>query len=298
MKRRSLLKNIGLVTAASYLAPVTAGAKTNDKESRPKKKLRIAHITDVHIRPELDAPIRFRKCLNDIKAHKVDFFLNSGDTIYAADYDDIKRSRVVEQWSIWKDLRSEFSEYEVHSCLGNHDMWWAAPNKQDPMYGKEYAVKQLGTIGRYYSFDKSNWHFIILDSNNTPPGSLDKEQRQWLETDLAEQAFGSNIIVMSHFPVVDINGGTHKDRDYITDLFYKHKDKKIHCLSGHVHLLANASYNNVYYYCNGAMSGFWWEEGNEKSEGKSWCRQTPPGYAILDLYSDGTIKNTYYPHEY
>ena len=81
----------------------------------------------------------------------------------------------------------------------------------------------------------------------------------------------------------------------MTDLFYQHKDKKITCISGHIHLLDHVVYNNVQYFCNGAMSGFWWEDGDEKSAEKYWVKETPPGYAILDLYDDGTIENTYHP---
>ena len=84
----------------------------------------------------------------------------------------------------------------------------------------------------------------------------------------------------------------------MVDLFYKHKDKKINCISGHVHLLDSNVYNNVNYFCNGAMSGFWWENGDENSAQKYWYRQTPPGYAILDLYEDGTITSTYYAHNF
>ncbi len=297
LDRRSLIKTLGLTAGAALVSPVArAASDTSSKKS--KKVLTIAHITNVHIRPEHDAPNRFRKCLNDIKMHKVDFFLNGGDTIYAADYGHIKRERVIEQWSIWKTLRKEFSEYEVHSCLGNHDMWWAAPNKSDPMYGKNYVVKQLETPGRYYSFNKKDWHFIILDSNNKNAGSLDDEQRQWLEADLAGLDKNSNVLILSHYPIIGINGGTHADRDYLTDLYYQHKDKKITCVSGHVHLLDSVSYNNVNYYCNGALSGFWWEDGNEKSKGKYWVKETPPGYAIIKLFEDGTVENTYHPHSY
>lgn len=298
LNRRSLIKNLGLISGATLLGPTTLNASKITPEKRAKKILRIAHITDVHIRPEHDAPNRFKQCLKDIKKHKIDFFLNGGDTIYAADYNHIQRGRVIEQWNIWKKLREELSEYEVHSCLGNHDMWWAAPDHEDPMYGKNYVVQQLGTPKRYYSFDKNGWHFVILDSNNENAGSLDDEQRKWMEEDLVKLSFGSNILIMSHYPIIGVNGGTHSDRNYITDLFYTHKDKKISCISGHVHLLDRVRYNDVNYFCNGALSGFWWEDGNENSGGKYWVKETPPGYTIIDLYEDGTIENIYYPHTY
>lgn len=295
-KRRSVIKNIGLSIGMLAIPPIVLSQESAINKKR-KRLLRVAHITDVHIRPEHDAPNRFKKCLEEIKKHKVDFFMNGGDTIYAADYHYIKRERVDEQWDIWKSLRREISEYEVYSCLGNHDMWWAA-SKNDSMYGKDYVVKQLKIPGRYYSFNKNNWHFIILDSNNENAGALDKVQRDWLETDLNKLDHGSNVLIMSHYPIVGINGGTHTDRNYIKDLFYSHNDKKITCISGHVHLLDSIVYNNVSYYCNGALSGFWWEDGDEKSRKKYWVEETPPGYSIIELFDDGSITNVYYPHNY
>ncbi|MEP7252489.1 MAG: metallophosphoesterase [Ginsengibacter sp.] len=302
MKRRSLIQTLGLTAGVIATGSVTSVATALGKNNKPKKVLRIAHITDIHIRPELDAPNRFRKCLEEIKKYKIDFILNGGDTIYAADYDNIVRERVNEQWQIWQKLRNGFKEYEMHSCLGNHDMWWAAPDKNDTMYGKDYVVKQLGIMDRYYSFDKNGWHFIILDSNNKNAGSLDDEQRKWLEEDLGKLSAGVPVLCMSHYPILAvctiIDGGNHTDSKYITDLFYKHRNKKISCISGHIHLLDNAKYNDVQYFCNGALSGFWWEDGDKDSAGKYYYKQTPPGYAILDLFDDGTVKNEYIPHSF
>lgn len=302
MKRRALLKNIGLATGTVALGGTVSVTQAAKQTAKRKKVLRIAHITDIHIRPEYDAPNRFRKCLDEIKRHKVDFFLNGGDTIYAADYNNITRERVHEQWNIWKQLRNEFKEFEMHSCLGNHDMWWAAPGQQDAMYGKDYVVKQLNIPNRYYSFDRNGWHFIVLDSNNKNAGSLDEEQRNWLEGDLFKIPISSPVICLSHYPILGvstiIDGGNHTDSKYITGLFYKHKDKKITCLSGHIHLQDRAEYNGVQYFCNGALSGFWWEQGDKDSAGKGWYQQTPPGYAIVDLYEDGTVENRYYAHSY
>jgi hypothetical protein len=307
MKRRELLKHFGLAVGAVALGgpgSIVSAAEHKDgnkPKGKVKRVLRIAHITDVHIRPEENAPERFVKCLNEVKKHKVEFFLNGGDTIYAADYGNITRDRVNEQWKVWKDTTKEISDFEIHSCLGNHDMWWAAPDKKDSMYGKDYVVKQLGIPNRYYSFDKKGWHFVILDSNNGG-GELDPEQRVWLEKDLKSIPAGTPVLFLSHFPILGVcthvDGGNHKDAKYISDLFYKHKDKKICCFSGHIHLLDHAVYNNVQYFCNGAMSGFWWEQGDKDSVGKGFYKQTPPGYAIVDLFEDGTVENKYIPHSF
>ncbi len=299
MQRRTLIKGIGLLATGAIIAKDSLTSENNDNSNQDKSSLRIAHITDVHLRPEYNAPDRYHQCIELIKKHEIDFVLNTGDSIYAADYDNITRERVSLQWELWKKARTTFKEYEMFSCLGNHDMWWAAPEKSDAMYGKEFVVKQLEIPHRYYSFNKKSWHFIALDSNNEKAGSLDSEQRDWLEKDLASLPAESNILIMSHYPILaactHIDGGNHTDSKYIADLFYRHRNKKIKCISGHIHLLDHAWYNDVQYFCNGALSGFWWEPGDKESAGRGWYHQTPPGYAIIDLYDDGTIQNKYYP---
>lgn len=300
MNRREALKRTGLLaTAAAVAGPRLAAGHESGANPKKRSVLKIAHITDVHIRPEYNAPERFLKSIRELKKQNIDFILNGGDSIYAADYNNITRERVNVQWDIWRRARQELNEYEMYSCLGNHDMWWAAPDKNDVMYGKDYAVKQLGIPGRYYSFSKKSWHFVVLDSNNQHAGSLDQEQRTWLENDLAGLAPAQPVLVMSHYPILavctHIDGGNHTDSKYIADLFYRHKDKKIACISGHIHLLDHAWNNGVQYFCNGAMSGFWWEPGDKNSAAPGWYYQTPPGYAMITLYEDGTLENEYFP---
>jgi hypothetical protein len=55
-------------------------------------------------------------------------------------------------------------------------------------------------------------------------------------------------------------------------------------ISGHIHLLDEVVYNDVTYYCNGAVSGNWW---------KGDYHQTPAGYAVINLYEDGTFNREY-----
>lgn len=300
--RRQVIKSLGLAMGAVMLdtKPILAQGKNSKK--KPERVLRAAHITDIHISADNDAPNRFRKCLQEIKNHNVDFFLNGGDTIMAADYDHITREQVLEQWRIWDGLKGEFNGIKVHSCLGNHDMWWAAPDRADFMYGKNYVVDKMEMPHRYYRFAINDWFFMVLDSNNANAGSLDGEQRKWFEDQLNELPKGASILVMTHYPILGVStipyGGNHTDSKYITKLFHKHQDKKIHCISGHMHLLETATYNNVNYYCNGSMSGFWWGEGDAESAGKYWYHETPPGYSIIDFFNDGSIRNTYFPHSY
>src|ERR1700744_5207689 len=131
MKRRDIIKSAGILAAAGLVANNSADAAVADRKSKSNLALRVAHITDVHIRPDLGAPDKFRKCLDEIKKLKIDFFLNGGDSIFDASYNDVKRERVTELWDLWDVCIKELNGYEVHSCIGNHDTWWAAPDKSD-----------------------------------------------------------------------------------------------------------------------------------------------------------------------
>jgi len=89
------------------------------------------------------------------------------------------------QWDLWFSIvMKELGDFDLLSCLGNHDSWWAAPTEDDPMRGKSYAVERLGLPGGYYAVDKGPWKILGLDSNNQ--GFLDTEQKQWLDAQFAD----------------------------------------------------------------------------------------------------------------
>jgi 3',5'-cyclic-AMP phosphodiesterase len=301
MNRREWIKQSTLLagTAAALPGLIRKGGGAR------RKVLSIAHLTDVHIRPENDIPSRFSQLLAKLqKDHSFDFILNGGDTIHAADYDHITRDRVLEQWQAWDESVSLLKEegVEIHSCLGNHDMWWAAPDKDDDMYGKPYVVERLGIPHRYYSFQKENWHFFILDGNHDGI-ALDEQQLSWLDDGLAAIPDGEFALLMSHYPILGVSGhfypsDHHSDFEKLTSLFYRKRPKVKACISGHMHLLEQAVYNDVAYFCNGAASGFWWGEGNEQSAGNGYYRETPPGYAMLNFYENGDVACRYHPHDF
>ncbi|SFT36324.1 3',5'-cyclic AMP phosphodiesterase CpdA [Algoriphagus locisalis] len=296
MKRRKFLSNSATLAVAATTPLLTSQAAQTRANELPV--LTIAHLTDVHIRPEENIPARAIAWLRIVKEHNPDFYLNGGDCIHDASYDNVTRERMLEQWQSWDLFRSELKGAKVYSCIGNHDPWWDAPSKEDEMYGKPYVIKRLQMSAAYYSFDDKGWHFIILDGNHEGI-SLGEKQMEWLKNDLASLPAHTPTLIMSHFPITsithDLVGGQHSDHKELKTLFYEHKDKVRVCLSGHQHLLHRTWYNDVHYFCNGALSGFWWGDGDEQSAGKQYYLETPPGFAILKLFSDGTLENEYFP---
>jgi len=169
------------------------------------------------------------------------------------------------------------------------------------MYGKPYVVQRLKMPNRYYAAQKGKWHILSLDGNNKDI-SLDEEQLEWLKQKLAAIPKGEYALLMSHYPILGVTpklvGGGHSDAKLLKDLFYQHRDVVRICISGHNHLHDDATYNNVRYCCNGAMSGFWWGKGDKDSAGIGYYQETPAGYAIIHLHDDGNVTNEYIPHTF
>lgn len=272
----------------------------------PARSLRIAHITDVHIGPERDKMEKFAQCLRQIHEleDKPDFIFAGGDCI--GDALDKNRGEVEAQWASWHEVIQKECAIPLVNCIGNHDVWGAG-DPSDPLYGKAWAKKELKLNERYYSFDSHGWHFIVLDSTHIRPdgtwytAKLDEEQFAWLQSDLKNLPENAKVLVLSHIPILAasafLDGDNaqsgdwvvpgawmHIDAGKIIELFYAYPQVKV-CLSGHLHLLDKVVYNNVTYYCNGATSGSWWDE--------TPYHQTYAGYAIVDLYADGSSKRHY-----
>lgn len=297
MERRSAIKGLGglLLLPSLSLANNSASAKP---------ALRIAHLTDVHLKDELGAPGKFAKCLHHLQSQdpKVDLILNGGDIVFDMNKENLPK--IDAQWELLeKTMKSECS-LPVHYCLGNHDIWWQEEDKKQAFYGKKYSMDRLKLAKPYYSMIKGGWKFIILDSVHLDIdgtwyiGKLGDEQFAWLEQELKATDPKTPVLVMSHIPILTallmiednvvnrwemLGGDMHTDTSKIINLFYKYPNVKL-SLSGHLHMRDKVVYNNVTYLCNGAVSGAWWE-GNR--------RQTAPGYGLIDLYADGSFEERY-----
>ena len=306
MNRREIFKISGLA-ATGTLLPGGVAALSNAPFAK-KRVLRIAHLTDVHLHDNPEdygnAPEGLEKCLHHVQNLKdpVDLIFNGGDSIN--DALNTSYAKVKAQWKLWHSVMNQENSLQVVDCIGNHDVWGAG-SKNDPLYGKKWAMEEMELESRYRSFDKNGWHFIVLDSTYSEGGDwykakLDEEQFEWLKQDLDAVDEDVPIFVFSHIPIMCaaayLDGNNEKSGNWrvpgawmhidarkIIELFHLHKNIQI-CISGHIHLLDKVVYNDVTYYCNGAVSGNWWG-GN--------YQQTPPGYALINLYSDGSFDRDY-----
>lgn len=307
LSRRGFLASTAGTFAASRLGNATETASANRT-----RVLRIAHLTDIHVQPELGAEKGMAACLHHVQEQRdrPDLILTGGDSIM--DSLGATRDRTKLQWKIWNNLLRSDCSLPVEPCIGNHDVWgWNQKNSgatpDDPQYGKKWATEALQIPERYRSFDKAGWHFIILDSTHeAPPGKgdyiakLDEQQFGWLASDLARVNPSTPILVLSHIPILSavafFDGENEKTGDWVVpgswmhidarrikDLFKKHPNVKV-CISGHLHHVDRVDYLGISYLCNGAVCGGWWKGDNQECD---------EGYGLINLYSDGSFDNEY-----
>lgn len=298
------------VGASSGTAAAVQPSVTGSTPAR-RRSVRVAHISDIHVQPELRAGEGFAACLRHLHAQTdaPELILNTGDCVMDVMRQDRPRSEL--QWELWKKILKEECRIPMATVLGNHDIWgWHAKSGttgNEPGWGKGMALEVLGMEKPYWSKDIGGWHIVGLDSvkkaGPTFIARLEEEQFAWLEADLAAAA-GKPTLVMSHMPIMafvpvfnptrDPGAGgepwllskqdLHTDFRQIKELFKKHPNVKA-CLSGHVHLVDRVDYLGVTYMCGGAVSGNWWT-GSRFDE----C---DPGYSLIDLYDDGTVGRKY-----
>src|ERR687889_793437 len=145
MKRRDVLKAFGLVsclTPFGILSSTLQASPQSIAHTSPKRVLRIAHVTDIHVKPGLRAPKGLARCFHHIQSlpEKVDLILNGGDSIMDALSRD--KPTVTKQWRVWDSVLKDECGVPIENCIGNHDVWGAGA-KNDILYGKQWALDSL-----------------------------------------------------------------------------------------------------------------------------------------------------------
>jgi 3',5'-cyclic AMP phosphodiesterase CpdA len=314
LSRRDAIKLTGTAAAAAALAGGVSlhamAAGKSPRRGRGKRVLRIAHLTDIHVVPENRAEYWLTECLRQVQGmkDKPDLILNGGDCV--GDSLGAEEGRVRTLWQLFRKVFQNECSLPVEHCIGNHDVWgWnrekSGTTGKEPLYGKQWAMESLELATPYRRFDRAGWRFFVLDSTHrsdsaTYTARLDDAQVEWLKSELAATDPNTPVLILSHIPILSACAyfdGDNEEKGYwavpgawmhidarrIKDLFLEHPNVKL-ALSGHIHLKDRVDYNGVTYLCNGAVSGSWW--GGPYQE----C---PPGYAIVDLFSDGSFESEY-----
>lgn len=292
--------------AAAALATLPVGARAQGH----KPALRVAHLTDLHIQPELKAAEGVARCLAHVAEHaKPDLILTGGDLIMDAFDEDEARTRT--QWDMLTKAFRDGSSAPVLHTLGNHDIWGWNKGKskttgKERLWGKAWAMEALGLARAFNASTHAGWKIIRLDSVVPDPADpdgyiakIEDEQWAWLEGELKNTPAGTHVLICSHVPLHTatalfgkiepdgtrrVSGGLmHSDNRRLLDLFSKHPGVRC-CVSGHTHRVERLVFRGIEFLCNGAVSGNWW---------KGAYHEAFEGYAVLDLFDDGSVESGY-----
>lgn len=216
--------------------------------------LKFAIVSDLHAPDVPDGKKNMQAVVDAANQEKVDFLIQLGDFIRLD-------SASAPLMTIWDNYKGE--KYHV---LGNHDL---------DKYSKEEFVKGFNMLGRYYSFDKGNFHFIVLDGNNLFDGKkytpynkanyyvdmkkrafMDQEQMDWLKKDLAST--NKRCILFSHQSIDRAMNNGYDVRDILEAENKKARFKKVVlAFSGHNHSNYVDEINGILYVQINSASYVW-----------------------------------------
>lgn len=272
---------------------VCLGFAACQKETKP---VTFAVVSDLHQDIAHDAEERLGTFLRAANDNQVDFIIELGDFCMPKEENKPFLKR-------WQDYAGE-----KYMLLGNHDM---------DNCSKEEVMQFIGMNNRYYSFDKGDFHFIVLDPNNIYDGEkyipyengnyfgygekvsyVDPEQVEWLKKDL--QATDKRCIIFSHQSFECSSQNREEIRKIFEDENLRAGYKKIAvAFSGHDHTNYMKEINGIAYIQINSASNQWVGEkyacperfSDEINQKRPALKYTLPYkdalYGIVTLTGDG-----------
>lgn len=287
--RRAFLIKTGLTAAITGMTGFPSFAFDPAKKSLTGKPLRIGWITDIHHGYINDATQRLEAFLGAVSKRKLDFILQGGDFCHPKP----ESKPFVRLW--------EQFEGDRYHVLGNHDMDWGT---------KEQVMDLWGMKQKYYSFDKGDFHFVVMDCNyilkegkyadfansnyyidQNSRDLVNPEQIDWLKADLEHT--DKQTIIVSHQAFDEIWDGwsvpnRHLVRKVIDDANNRADFQKvIACFCGHHHLDDHSYINKVHYFQMNSASYFYVGDGFGSDGSKAVYKD--PLYAFVTIDPAGFI---------
>lgn len=272
---------------------VCLGFAACQKETKP---VTFAVVSDLHQDIAHDAEERLSTFLRAANDNQVDFIIELGDFCMPKEENKPFLKR-------WQDYAGE-----KYMLLGNHDM---------DNCSKEEVMQFIGMNNRYYSFDKGDFHFIVLDPNNIYDGEkyipyengnyfgygekvsyVDPGQVEWLKKDL--QATDKRCIIFSHQSFECSSQNREEIRKIFEDENLRAGYKKVAvAFSGHDHTNYMKEINGIAYIQINSASNQWVGEkyacperfSDEINQKRPALKYTLPYkdalYGIVTLTGDG-----------
>lgn len=243
--------------------------------SYASEPLTFAIASDFHA-PDVPGGLeRVQAFVDTARARKVDFIVELGDF-----------ARLDNASAPYRDAWNAFPGYRYH-VIGNHDC--------DSNTKEQYAAG-IGMPGRYYSFDRGDYHFIVLDNNNWADEEgkihpynnsnyygkstdwMDPAQLEWLKRDIA--ATDKRCILFSHQSLdFRLQNG-----EAVRKVLEEENDRVGHkkvviAFSGHDHSNYNREINGIHYSQVNSASYVW--IGTETQTERRFPKEINDRYSLM-----------------
>lgn len=281
-----MLKKILFVYIFGFLISINAIGQNSVQLE--KVSFSFAFLTDIHLKPEMDAPRGFQMAIDKVNQLNPDFVLTGGDLVFDAMRGN--KARCDTLFSLYKNMSASFN-MPVYNCIGNHDLFAIYPESPESSGHPDYKYGMFERYfgDTYYSFDHKGWHFIVLNSLDVTAdkkytGVFNEEEIQWLQKDLAKVDKTIPIVITTHIPMIstysDVSGREGKSNaGNSADIFKmleNHNLKLI--LQGHIHWKEYGFVNDKFQYITGgSIAGNGWQGRRH---------DTKEGFVLLKVKGD------------
>jgi 3',5'-cyclic AMP phosphodiesterase CpdA len=283
MNRASSVRLQGSVISRRRFVQIMIGAATvgvTGCNMLGSDKITVGMLADVHYadrervnqRYYRESIAKVEQCIRDFNSVEPDFIVQLGDFVD-------KGESVEEELSYLERIEREYAKFkgERHYVLGNHDV---------ATFSKEQFISNCGARENY-SFDKRNFHFIVLDAcynedeSDYNAGNFDWTetyipiaQQRWLEADLQETSKKTVVFVHQR---LDDEHGAHgvKNSPQVRKILEK-PGKVLAVFQGHDHSGAYSNINDIHYYTLPALVRGTGLENN--------------AYAVVQIRLDGSVR--------
>lgn len=259
-------KNLNLIFLVVFVLSFHFSCQ-NEVKNEDETTFEFVFLTDIHIKPEMDAPQGFQMAIDKVNELNPAFVLTGGDLVYDVMRGNQERSDSL--FSLYKMMIAGFN-MPIYNCIGNHDLFAiyeeSPEDESHPDYKYGMFERYLGDT--YYSFDHKGWHFIVLNSldvtdNKRYKGFFDEEQLKWLENDLLKVNLATPIVITTHIPMISARsqmlGRSNSINSHeVFKLIENHNLKLI--LQGHIHWTEYGYVNDKFHYLTGgSIAGNGWK---------------------------------------
>jgi|GEM_PF-843841 len=202
-----------------------------------------------------DAKGGFQKAVGNIANSNVNLVMTVGDLVSSCDENDCAK-----KLAEWKQAAAPLLE-KVRVTMGNHDR--TGKDVSDKSWEEAFNMPTNGPEGyseETYSFNYANSHFVVLNSEKPKEHIIGKDQRDWLETDLANNK-KDNIFVFFHEPAYPVSSkidssldANKTDRDILWDILKNNHITAV--FSGHEHIMSRKNIGGLYQFVIGNTDSF------------------------------------------